>query len=179
MSATEIASMKQNATNSPETSVRKSILVNAPIAHAFKVFTERFDTWWPRTHHIAKVEPYTAVLEPRPGGRWFERGADGSECEWGRVLEYSPPTRIVVTWQIRPDFTIEPDPSKVSRVEVNFRDEGNGKTHVELVHSHLDRHGAGWEKLRDSVSSQGGWGGIMELFATAASTASPSAAIAP
>jgi hypothetical protein len=63
---------------SPETSVRKSVVVNAPIAHAFKVFTERFDSWWPRTHHIGKVEPYTAIMEPREGGRWFERGRSAS-----------------------------------------------------------------------------------------------------
>jgi uncharacterized protein YndB with AHSA1/START domain len=152
-----------------ETSVKKSVLVNAPIAHCFKVFTERFDTWWPRSHHIGKVEPYTAVMEPREGGRWFERGADGSECDWGRVLVYSPPTRVAVSWHLQPDFKYDAEPSKASRVEVTFHDEGNGKTRVELVHSQLDRHGEGWEKLRDSVGSSGGWGGIMDGFATAAS----------
>jgi uncharacterized protein YndB with AHSA1/START domain len=152
-----------------ENSVRKTVVVNVPIAHAFKVFTERFDTWWPRSHHIGKVEPYTAILEPREGGRWFERGADGTECEWGRVLVYSPPTKIVVSWNIGPDYAYDPDPSKASRVEVAFRDEGNGKTRVELVHAQLDRHGAGWEKLRESVGSEGGWSGIMEKFAAASS----------
>jgi uncharacterized protein YndB with AHSA1/START domain len=170
MSATERTATKANAATQ-ETSVRKSVLVNAPIAHAFKVFTEKFDTWWPRTHHIAKVEPFAAVLELRAGGRWFERGADGSECEWGRVLEFSPPTRVVFSWGIGPDFTIETDPWKASRVEVTFHDEGNGKTRVELVHLQLDRHGEAWEKLRDSVGSQGGWGGIIEMFATAAAAA--------
>jgi len=156
---------------STETSVRKSVVVNAPIAHAFKVFTERFDSWWPRTHHIGKVEPYTAILEPREGGRWFERGADGSECEWGRVLVYAPPKQVTVSWHLGPTYEYDPDPAKASRVEVNFHDEGNGKTRVELVHSGLERHGEGWEKLRDSVGSHGGWLGIMDNYAAAAATA--------
>ncbi|MGA3124045.1 MAG: SRPBCC family protein [Polyangiaceae bacterium] len=154
--------------NSLETSVRKSVVVNAPVAHAFKVFTERFDTWWPRTHHIGKVEPYTAIIEAREGGRWFERGADGSECDWGRVLVYSPPTLIAVSWHLDANYAYDPDPAKASRVEVAFHDEGNGKTRVELVHSQLDRHGAGWEKIRESVGSMGGWGGILEGFAKSA-----------
>jgi uncharacterized protein YndB with AHSA1/START domain len=154
--------------STPETSVRKSIVVNAPLAHAFKVFTERFDAWWPRTHHIGKVEPFTAIIEPREGGRWFERGADGSECEWGRVLAFSPPTRVAVSWHLDATYAYDPDPAKASRVEVTFHDEGDGKTRVELVHSELDRHGPGWEKLRDGVGSQGGWGGIIELYGASA-----------
>jgi uncharacterized protein YndB with AHSA1/START domain len=150
--------------STPETSVRKSIVVNAPIAHAFKVFTEGFNTWWPRTHHIGKVEPYTAIVEPREGGRWFERGADGSECDWGRVLAFSPPTRVAVSWHLNASYAYDPDPTRASRVEVTFHDEGNGKTRVELIHSDLDRHGAGWEKIRESVGSPGGWGGILEAF---------------
>jgi uncharacterized protein YndB with AHSA1/START domain len=152
---------------SSETSVKKSVLVRAPLAHVFKVFTERLDTWWPRSHHIGKVEPYTAILEPREGGRWFERGADGSECDWGKVLVYSPPTRVAFSWHLGMDYAYDPDPSKASRVDVTFTDEA-GATRVELVHSQLDRHGAGWEKLRDSVGSSGGWNGIMDAFATAA-----------
>lgn len=157
--------------SSADTEVRKSIVVNASIAHAFRVFTERFDSWWPRTHHVGKVEPYTAVLEPKEGGRWFERGADGSECEWGRVLVYSPPARVAVSWHLGVDFKYDPDPAKASRVEVAFHDEGPGKTRVELVHSQLDRHGPGWEKIRESVGSSGGWGGIMETYGASAETA--------
>jgi uncharacterized protein YndB with AHSA1/START domain len=154
----------------PETAVKKSVVVNAPIAHAFKVFTERFDLWWPRTHHIGKVEPFTAVLEAREGGRWYERGADGSECEWGRVLVYSPPTRLAVSWHLDGNYAYDPDPAKASRVEVSFHDEGAGRTRVELVHCELDRHGAGWEKVRDGVGSGGGWPAIMERFAGAAAS---------
>jgi len=154
--------------SSIETSVKKSVVVTAPLAHAFKVFTERFDLWWPRTHHIGKVEPYTAILEGREGGRWFERGADGSECDWGRVLVYSPPTRVAVSWHLNASYAYDPDPSKASRVEVSFHEEGGGRTRVELEHSQLDRHGPGWEKIRESVGSTGGWGGIMETFAASA-----------
>ena len=152
----------------PETSVRKSITVRVPIALAFQVFTERFDSWWPHTHHIGKVEPFTALLEPREGGRWFERGADGSECDWGRVLVYAPPTRVAVSWHLDAAYAYDPDPAKASRVDVTFHDGGNGTTRVELVHSQLDRHGPGWEKLRDGVGSAGGWPGILEGYAKAA-----------
>jgi uncharacterized protein YndB with AHSA1/START domain len=157
--------------SSPETRVRKSVVVNAPIAHAFKVFTERFDSWWPRTHHIGKVEPYTAILERREGGRWFERGADGSECDWGRVLVYSPPTCVALSWHLDATYSYDPDPAKASRVEVTFHDEGNGKTRVELFHLQLDRHGADWMKIRESVGSMGGWVGIMETYAATAAAA--------
>jgi uncharacterized protein YndB with AHSA1/START domain len=154
--------------STPETSVRKSVTVRVPIALAFQVFTERFDSWWPHTHHIGKVEPFTALLEPREGGRWFERGADGSECDWGRVLVYAPPTRVAVSWHLDAAYAYDPDPVKASRVDVTFHDEGNGTTRVELVHSQLDRHGPGWEKLRDGVGSAGGWLGILEGYARAA-----------
>ncbi len=156
--------------SSPEKSVKKCVVVNAPVAHAFKVFTERLDLWWPRTHHIGKVEPFTAILEGREGGRWYERGADGSECEWGRVLVYSPPTRVAFSWHLDANYAYDPDPAKASRVEVSFHDEGGDRTRVELVHSELDRHGPGWEKVRDSVGSTAGWGGIVERFAAAASS---------
>ncbi len=152
-----------------ETSVKKSVLVNAPIAHAFKVFTERFDLWWPRTHHIAKVEMQCAILEGREGGRWYERGIDGSECEWGRVLAYAPPTHVAFSWHLDASYTYDPDPAKASRVDVTFHDEGGARTRVELVHSQLDRHGEGWQKLREGIGSPGGWGGIMESYATVAS----------
>ena len=147
------------------TSITKTLVVQASVAHAFKVFTERFDSWWPRGHHIGTSEPFTVILEEREGGRWYERGADGSECDWGRVLLYAPPARVAVSWHLNIDFKYDPDPAKASRVEVSFFDEGGGKTRVELVHSGLDRHGEGWEKLRAGVDSQGGWGGILDDFA--------------
>ncbi|HXX48959.1 MAG TPA: SRPBCC family protein [Myxococcota bacterium] len=153
--------------SSAETEVRKSIVVDLPVGRAFELFTARFDLWWPRSHHIGKVEPFTAILEPREGGRWYERGADGSECDWGRVLAYSPPKHVAMSWHLNPGFGYDPDPARASRVDVSFYDEGR-RTRVELVHSQLDRHGPDWKKLRDSVGSQGGWPGILAEFAASA-----------
>jgi uncharacterized protein YndB with AHSA1/START domain len=153
------------------TSVSKTVTVNAPIEHVFEVFTKRFDSWWPRTHKIGKAELQTAVLEQREGGRWYERGVDGVECEWGRVLAYVPPSRVAVSWHMNGNFQYDPDPAKASRVEVFFHADGAHRTRVELVHSNLDRHGEGWEKLREMVSSQGGWPTILEGFGESARAA--------
>ena len=97
---------------STETSVRKTVTVNAPIERAFDVFTSGFDSWWPRSHHIAKVDMAEAILEPRLGGRWYERGADGSECDWGTVLEYDRPNHVAVSWRLNGEFAYDPDPAR-------------------------------------------------------------------
>jgi uncharacterized protein YndB with AHSA1/START domain len=154
--------------NNPESIVSKSIVVNAPLAHTFKVFTQDFDRWWPRTHHVGKADMKEAVLEPCEGGRWYERGVDGSECEWGRVLVFAPPHRLVIAWHLSGQYAYDPDSAKASRVEVTFHEEGAGRTRVELVHSELDRHGADWPKLKESVGSPGGWTGLLERFAATA-----------
>jgi len=154
-----------------ETSVSKTVTVNAPREHVFDVFTKHLDSWWPRTHKIGKADLASAVLEPREGGRWYERGVDGSECEWGRVLAYVPPSRVAVSWHLNARFQYDPDPAKASRVEVSFHAESSTRTRVELVHSGLDRHGEGWEKVRDSVGSAGGWGDIIGQFAKQAEAA--------
>ena len=86
--------------------VRKEVIVAAPREHVFDVFTRRFDAWWPRSHHIGTCPTFTAILEPRAGGRWYERGTDGSECEWGHVLEWSPPRRVLLAWNLDPDWQI-------------------------------------------------------------------------
>jgi hypothetical protein len=112
----------------------------------------------------------SAMLEPHEGGRWYERGVDGSECEWGRVLAYVPPARIAVSWHLNAQFQYDPDPAKASRVEVSFYVEEPTRTRVELVHSGLERHGEGWEKVRDSVGSPGGWIGILGNLANTADT---------
>ena len=93
-----------SATTAQDILVRKSILVDAPQEHVFRTFTERIDTWWPRSHHIGKAERFQAILELRPGGRWFERGDDGSECQWGSVLEWDPPSRVVLSWDLDPEW---------------------------------------------------------------------------
>lgn len=151
-----------------ETSVKKSVTVRAPIEHAFRVFTERFDLWWPRSHHIGKSDMSGATLEAKEGGRWYERGADGSECDWGRVLVWTPPRKVVLSWQITPAWTFEGDPARGSRVEVTFHDLGDGRTRVDLVHSELDRHGKDWEATKGAIASERGWSGILARYVESA-----------
>jgi uncharacterized protein YndB with AHSA1/START domain len=149
----------------PETTVTRTITVNAPIERCFTVFTEGFDRWWPRTHHIGKAEMGTAVLEARPGGRWYERGVDGSECEWGRVLACEPPRRIVLSWQIDTAWQRDPDASRASEVEVRFVAVGPKETRVEVEHRHLERHGADWPTMAQAIGGEGGWSGLLGRFA--------------
>jgi uncharacterized protein YndB with AHSA1/START domain len=137
--------------------VRRTVTVDAPAERAFEVFTTGFDRWWPRQHHIGQVEMAEAILEPKAGGRWYERGVDGSECEWGEVIVWEPPLHVALRWHLGVGFGYEPDPEKSSRVDVRFRAEGPGRTLVELVHSEIERHGAGAEALRTAVGSEGGW----------------------
>ena len=140
-----------------ETAVRTSIIVEAPIERAFSVFTEGIGTWWPETHHILEAELAEMVFEPRVGGNIYDRGVDGSECRWARILEYDPPRRVVFSWDINTDWQLETDHSKASEVEVTFTAEGEQRTLVELEHRNLERHGEGWEGMRDAVGSPGGW----------------------
>ena len=156
------------------TAVRRTITVKAPIERAFQVFTDGFDTWWPRTHHIGTAEMAEAVLEPWQDGRWFERGVDGSECEWGRVLAWDPPRLVAVSWHLDSAFQYDPDPTRSSRVDVRFSASDEVTTVVELEHSNLDRHGPGWEKLYEGVSSPGGWGTLLDRFAESSAQAGAS-----
>jgi uncharacterized protein YndB with AHSA1/START domain len=139
------------------TSVRHAVVVEAPVDKAFKVFTEDFGRFKPPEHNILGVEIAETVLEPRVGGALYDRGVDGSECRWGRVLAYEPPHRVVISWDISPTWQIETDPDRTSEVEVRFVPEPPGRTRVELEHRHLDRHGAGWEGVRDGVDGDQGW----------------------
>ena len=148
-----------------DTSIRTSVIVEAPIEHAFRVFTEDFDKVKPREHNMLDVEIAETVFEPRVGGRIFDRGVDGSECQWARVLAFEPPDRVVFSWDIAPTWQIETDLEKTSEVEVRFVDEGEGKTRVELEHRHLDRHGDGWESEREAVDGEGGWPLYLQRFA--------------
>ena len=143
------------------------ITVSVPVEQAFQVFTSSFGTWWPREYHIGQAEMAEAILEPRQGGRWYERGTDGSECDWGRVLVWEPPQRLVVTWQINGQWQFDPDPEHASEIEVRFTAEGPGQTVVELEHRLLDRL-AGGEAIRGTILSGGGWTAILEQFAKAA-----------
>jgi uncharacterized protein YndB with AHSA1/START domain len=147
------------------TSVNASIEVNTPKANAFRVFTEDMAGWWPPEHHILESELAEMVVEPRQGGRIYDLGVDGSECCWARVLAYEPPDRFVFSWDINLAWKIETDPARTSEVEVRFVALDDDRTRVELEHRHLERHGDGWEQMRDAVGSPEGWAGGLRLFA--------------
>ena len=146
------------------TAVQTSIVVDAPIEEAFSVFTEGIDTWWPREYNLLDVDIAERIFEPRVGGQVYDRGTDGSECHWARVLAYEPPDRVVISWDISPQWQIETDPDKTSEVEIRFTSESANRTRVEIEHRHLDRHGDGWEGLRESLGSDGGWPGCIRRF---------------
>jgi uncharacterized protein YndB with AHSA1/START domain len=152
-------------TQAQDTSVRTSTIVEAPIERAFRVFTEDFGSFKPPEHNMLGVDIAETVFEPRVGGHLYDRGVDGSECRWARVLAYEPPNRIVISWDISPQWQIETDPDKTSEVEVRFISESAERTRVELEHRNLDRHGAGWEQTREAVDSEGGWPLYLQRFA--------------
>lgn len=145
--------------------VRKSVTVQARPERAFEVFTARLGEWWPRSHHIGKSEPQTWIIEPRAGGRWFERGVDGAECDIGRVLAWEPPHRLVLAWQLSADFKYVRD--LITEVELRFTPEGTA-TRVDLEHRHLERYGELAEKVREAVGAPNGWGAILEQYARVA-----------
>jgi uncharacterized protein YndB with AHSA1/START domain len=152
-------------TQAQETSVRTQIVVEVPIERAFSVFTEDFDRIKPREHNMLDVDIAETVFEPREGGRIYDRGVDGSECHWARVLAYEPPERVVFSWDISPQWQVESDLEKTSEVEVRFISESPERTRVELEHRNLDRHGEGWQGGRDAVGSEGGWPLYLQRFA--------------
>jgi uncharacterized protein YndB with AHSA1/START domain len=148
-----------------EAPVRKTISVNVGAERAFHVFTEEFDTWWPRTHHIGKVPMKRAILEGRVGGRCYTEQTDGTACDWGTVLVWDPPHRVVLAWQIDGKWQYEPDLAKASEVEVRFTTEPGGSTRVDLEHRHLSRHGADASAIRTAIDSPNGWSTLLQLFA--------------
>jgi uncharacterized protein YndB with AHSA1/START domain len=153
------------------TSVRFEIEVEAPIEQVFRVFTEGIDSWWPRDHHIGRVDMAVAILEPRIGGRWYELGVDGSECDWGTVLAWDPPRHVAVSWHLDGTFQFDPDRTRASRVDVRFEPRGSDRTQVILEHSGLDRHGDTWQTLRERISR--GWPSDLRLLREAVLRRSP------
>jgi uncharacterized protein YndB with AHSA1/START domain len=148
-----------------------STIVNVPIDQAFGAFTRSLDGWWPRDYHIGRAEMAEAVLEPGEGGRWYERGVDGSECEWGRVLVWEPPHRLVVTWQINGRWQYDPDPAHASEIEVRFTAAGPDRTSILLEHRHIERLVEA-SALVDGIEQQGGgWTSLLQRFGAFAVTA--------
>lgn len=142
--------------------VRFSIEVAVPVDHAFRVFTEQFDSIKPREHNLLGVDIAETVLEAKPGGDVYDRGVDGSTCVWGRVLDVDAPHRLVFAWLISPQWQIEKDEDRASEVEVRFSAIDDGHTRVELRHHALSRHGDGWEGVAAGVEA--GWPLYLDRF---------------
>jgi uncharacterized protein YndB with AHSA1/START domain len=145
--------------------VRTEVVVPVSVAEAFSSFTERLGDFKPPEHNMLGVPIAETVLEPRVGGGIIDRGEDGSECRWARILAFEPPRRLVFSWDISPSWQIETDVEQTSEVEVRFTADSPSQTRVELVHRHLDRHGPGWDAVRDGVDGQDGWPRYLAGFA--------------
>jgi uncharacterized protein YciI/uncharacterized protein YndB with AHSA1/START domain len=153
--------------------VRHQVVVNAPVQRAFDVFTDGFGTWWPKTHTISTVPVERAIIEPRAGGRCYDRAADGSECDWGQVLAWEPPSRLVLAWQVDGSWSYEPEVDNASRVTITFTALGD-KTQVTLVHDEFERHLTGGTELAAGVRD--GWGGALRAYTAAVAEAAAEAA---
>jgi uncharacterized protein YndB with AHSA1/START domain len=148
--------------------VRKELTINASQRRTFQVFTEQMDLWWPRMHHIGKSAMKEAVLETKPGGRWYEVGVDGTECNWGKVLVWNPPRQLVLAWQITAEWQY--DPNFLTEVEVNFIEQGPNLTSVTLEHRNIEKFGAQAQEIWSAFDSDGGWTGLLKSFAAIAET---------
>ena len=148
-------------------SVRKIVHVEAPQAVAWRVFTEKMGAWWPLAYYkIGKANAVDAVIEPHTGGRWYERGEDGSICQWGSVLTWEPTSRLVLSWDINAEWQY--DAELKTEIEVRFLAESSEHTRVELEHRHLDRYGEQRDRMRAVFDTEGDWGKLLEAFARVA-----------
>jgi uncharacterized protein YndB with AHSA1/START domain len=152
-------------TQAPTAAVRKQVVVPAPIERAFAVFTDRFGDFKPREHNLMASPITRTVFEPRVGGAIVDIAEDGSECRWARILVFEPHERVVFSWDIGPDWQLVGDPENASEVEVRFVAETPERTRVELEHRHIDRHGPGWESLRDGIADEQGWPLYLDRYA--------------
>jgi uncharacterized protein YndB with AHSA1/START domain len=145
------------------TKVQKQIVVQASQETCWRVFTTRLQSWWPLAHYkIGKAKAVDAIIEPRVGGRWYERGEDGSTCEWGSVLGWEPNSRLVLSWDITADWQY--DPNLKTEIEVQFIVETPNRTRVELEHRRLDRYGARRDEMRRIFDTEGDWGRLLAAF---------------
>jgi uncharacterized protein YndB with AHSA1/START domain len=154
-------------TTAPIPPITGSVTIAVPIDQAYSVFAGSINQWWPHQYHIGAADVAEVVLEPEEGGRWYERGVDGSECDWGRVLVWEPPHRLVFTWQINGSWQFDPDPGNASEVHVRFTANGDQETTVEVEHRHFERL-VGGEVINGAIRGGGGWAQLLEGFAKAA-----------
>jgi uncharacterized protein YndB with AHSA1/START domain len=159
---------EESSSGTPDpNSVRKTMNVQAPVEVAWRVFTQKMGTWWPLSvYKIGKVPAVDAILEPHVGGRWYERGDDGSTCQWGSVLTWEPPSRLVLSWDITADWQY--DPALKTEIEIRFIADGKSATRVELEHRRLDRYGARRDEMREVFDKGGDWGRLLQGFAQVA-----------
>jgi uncharacterized protein YndB with AHSA1/START domain len=143
--------------------VRATITVGVSQQRAFEVFTAQFGTWWPKEYSIGEADMADFVVEPEAGGRWYEVGVDGTECDTGRVTAFEPPERLVLAWHLNENFQYDPDPAHASEIEIRFIAEDPTRTRVELEHRDFERHGAGAQAVHDGVDQ--GWSYCLELYA--------------
>jgi uncharacterized protein YndB with AHSA1/START domain len=148
-----------------DTIIRREVTVNASQQRAFDAFTKQFGDFKPKEHNLLGSPIAETTFEPRVGGHIFDRAEDGSECRWARVLAYDPPDRVVFSWDISPYWQLEVDEANASEVEVRFIADGPDRTRVELEHRNLDRHGPGWEGVRDGIADEGGWPTYLARYA--------------
>lgn len=156
----------------PHHVVCKELMINASQRRTFQAFTEEIDRWWPREHHIGKSEMRRAVLEAKAGGRWYEVGVDGSQCDWGRVLVWNPPHKLILAWQITAEWQYDPNFS--TEVEVNFIEHGPKQTRLTLEHRNIEKFGTKAEELWSAFDSEGGWATILKALANLAESSAES-----
>jgi uncharacterized protein YndB with AHSA1/START domain len=152
-------------TTDQSTPVVRSVFVGAPPSRAFEIFTAGVGRWWPKAHHLGSGDLVEVVIEPRLGGRWYERTTDGAECDWGQVLAWEPPAHLSLSWHLLPSWD-GVDPRQSSVIEVTFEATGDG-TQVTLEHTGIERHGPQWRQIHDGVAGAQGWAWILEGFAAA------------
>ncbi|MGH3921037.1 MAG: SRPBCC family protein [Pseudonocardiaceae bacterium] len=153
-------------TTAPIPPITGTVTLGVSAEQAFQVFTGSFDIWWPHEYHIGNADVAEVILESHEGGRWYERGVDGTECDWGRVLVWEPPHRLVFTWQISGAWEFDPDPEHASEIEVRFTATAPGLTIVEVDHRHFDRLEGG-RAVHDAIRGGGGWALLLQSFAKA------------
>ena len=158
-----------------EAAVSKKILLNCPLEHSFREFTERMGAWWPATHHVGTVPFKDILIEARSGGRWYEINAKEEAGLWGYVLRWDPPHHLALSWHLNTKFEFDADLDHASRLEISFKDAGAGRTRVEFLHSRIERHGEGYQALRDQLDH--GWVGVLSQFSALAEGSTAGASV--